>query len=560
MTEGKSHAWQSSTFASRQANSAKPSSIYQHQKNISINRRFTFVNHSYTYTKYHEHTNNMSAHEPHNEDENVPEDDDEMFNPEDMEEEFEGDGEDMPMSDDDDEEGGAMEEIMLQNDSIAHFDGHKDSIFCIAQHPTHPQLVATGGGDDVAYLWDCSPPQAPVLPASYESNPQPVERHSQEPYVKLEGHADSVNAIAFSLPDGKFVATAGLDGRLNIYQTPQQPQAEPAKAFASAAEVEEINWLSPCPNSTYPNTFALGANDGSVWVYTINEQDAALTIVQAFYLHQASCTAGAWTPDGKLLCTVSEDSSLHVWDVFGDAAAAGLANPAGQAVVSLTGEDERFLIEGGLFSVAVSPGGALVAVGGAEGQIRVVGLPRLSIPAGQSAPAGGKGAGPRGKAGASRGGQASAAAGQSGVILAALAAQSDGIETLSFAQPPLTLLAAGSVDGSIALFDVAHNFAIRRHIRDAHDEEAVIKVEFVNAGQGGNNWMLTSCGNDGVVRRWDVRGGTAAANGGLSGEWKGHRGGGEGGGVMGFVQGGGGRAIVTAGDDSVSLVFNAPPQ
>jgi ribosome assembly protein SQT1 len=560
MTEGKSHAWQSSTFASRQANSAKPSSIYQHQKNISINRRFTFVNHSYTYTKYHEHTNNMSAHEPHNEDENVPEDDDEMFNPEDMEEEFEGDGEDMPMSDDDDEEGGAMEEIMLQNDSIAHFDGHKDSIFCIAQHPTHPQLVATGGGDDVAYLWDCSPPQAPVLPASYESNPQPVERHSQEPYVKLEGHADSVNAIAFSLPDGKFVATAGLDGRLNIYQTPQQPHAEPAKAFASAAEVEEINWLSPCPNPTYPNTFALGANDGSVWVYTINEQDAALTIVQAFYLHQASCTAGAWTPDGKLLCTVSEDSSLHVWDVFGDAAAAGLANPAGQAVVSLTGEDERFLIEGGLFSVAVSPGGALVAVGGAEGQIRVVGLPRLSIPAGQSAPAGGKGAGPRGKAGASRGGQASAAAGQSGVILAALAAQSDGIETLSFAQPPLTLLAAGSVDGSIALFDVAHNFAIRRHIRDAHDEEAVIKVEFVNAGQGGNNWMLTSCGNDGVVRRWDVRGGTAAANGGLSGEWKGHRGGGEGGGVMGFVQGGGGRAIVTAGDDSVSLVFNAPPQ
>ncbi|KAI4843583.1 WD40 repeat-like protein, partial [Aureobasidium sp. EXF-8845] len=280
---------------------------------------------------------------------------------------------------------------------------------------------------------------------------------------------------------------------------------------------------------------------------------------QAFYLHQASCTAGAWTPDGKLLCTVSEDSSLHVWDVFGDAAAAGLANPAGQAVVSLTGEDERFLIEGGLFSVAVSPGGALVAVGGAEGQIRVVGLPRLSVPAGQSAPAGGKGAGPRGKAGA-RAGQASAAAGQSGVILAALAAQSDGIETLSFAQPPLTLLAAGSVDGSIALFDVAHNFAIRRHIKDAHDEEAVIKVEFVNAGQGGNNWMLTSCGNDGVVRRWDVRGGTAAANGGLSGEWKGHRGGGEGGGVMGFVQGGGGRAIVTAGDDSVSLVFNAPPQ
>jgi ribosome assembly protein SQT1 len=293
----------------------------------------------------------MSAQEAHNDDMNEHEHDDEMFNPEDMEEEFEGEGEDMPMSDDDDEEGGAMEEIMLQNDSIAHFDGHKDSIFCIAQHPTHPQLVATGGGDDVAFLWDCSPPQNPVLPASYESNPQPVERNGQQVFVKLQGHTDSVNAVAFSLPDGKYVATAGLDGRLNIYLTPLQPQPEPAKPIASAAEVDEINWLLPCPNPAYPNTFALGANDGSVWVYSVTDQD--LSIVQAFYLHQASCTAGAWTPDGKLLCTVSEESSLYVWDVFGLAAAAGLSTPSsGQAVVALTGHDERFLVEGGFFSVA----------------------------------------------------------------------------------------------------------------------------------------------------------------------------------------------------------------
>ena len=32
----------------------------------------------------------------------------------------------------------------------------------------------------------------------------------------------------------------------------------------------------------------------------------------------------------------------------------------------------------------------------------------------------------------------------------------------------------------------------------------------------------------------------------------------EGGGILGFVQGGGGQGIVTAGDDSVSLVFDAP--
>jgi ribosome assembly protein SQT1 len=59
-----------------------------------------------------------------------------------------------------------------------------------------------------------------------------------------------------------------------------------------------------------------------------------------------------------------------------------------------------------------------------------------------------------------------------------------------------------------------------------------------------------------VLRRWDVRGGTAAAQQGFLGEWKGHRGGGEGGGILGFVQGGGGKRVVTAGDDGVSLVFD----
>ncbi|TKA74360.1 hypothetical protein B0A55_05508 [Friedmanniomyces simplex] len=478
---------------------------------------------------------------------------------------------------------GTIEEIQLQNDSAAHFDLHKDSVYCIAQHPLHPEIVATGGGDDTAYIWSATPVtetgDGPVLPASYESNPQPRERKGQEAIAKLAEQDETVNAIAFTLPAGEFVATGTLAGKLNVYATPTRSQPT-AKLIGTAKEVEEINWLLPCPHKSYPNTIALGATDGSVWVYTIDASDSAspLTIVQTFFLHQAPCTAGAWTPDGKLLATVAEDSSLYVWDVFGEAAAAGVTDPmgGGQAVVGLTAEDERFKVDGGLYSAAVSPGGGIVAVGGADGHIRVVGLPRLSSPAAASNTAGAKGAGARNKPTGSKQSPApastSASASQAGQLLASLCAQADGIETLSFSQPPLTLLAAGSVDGSIALFDAAHNFALRRHIPSAHrgeeeEEEgaqAVIQVEFVKTGLGRPNprgHLLTSCGNDGVVRRWDVRGGTTAEAGkgkGLVGEWKGHRGGGEGGGVLGFVQGGGGGRVVTAGDDGVGLVFETP--
>lgn len=487
------------------------------------------------------------------------EEDDVMLDPNEAEEIVEQD-EDAAMDSGDEETNEPLEEIQLQNDSAAHFDYHKDSIFCIAQHPTRPELVATGAGDDIAYIWDSTPPDGPLLPKSYETDPQPVERKSLEIVSRLEGQDESVNAICFTLPKGEYVVTGTLAGKLNVYTTPTSTAA--SRLVASAKEVEEINWIAACPSAKYPNTIAFGANDGSVWIYTINASDPSspLTIVQTSFLHQAPCTAGVWTPDGKLLATVAEDSSLYVWDAFGDAAAAGVTDPNGsQAVVGLTAEDERFKVDGGLYSVAISPGGGIVAVGGADGNIRVVGLPRLSQLANSTT--GTKGAGAKAKAGGAKQAATPASTGQAGVILASLQAQSDGVETLDFAQPPLTLLAAGSVDGSIAIFDAAHNFAVRRHIPEAHEEEAVIKVEFVKTPLGTSNpngHLLTSCGNDGVIRRWDVRGGTAAAAKGAAGEWRGHRGGGEGGGILDFVQGGGGSRIVTAGDDGVSLVFSAP--
>lgn len=464
----------------------------------------------------------MSSHNPHEEHD---EDENAMFDPQEADEVYEDDG-DIAMDSDD---GADVEQVIaLQNDSSAHFDAHNDSIFCIAQHPTDPRIVATGGGDDVAYIFDSTPEPSPVLPASYETNPQPRERKSLEQIAKLQGHKDSVNAITFTNPRGEYLVTAGLDGQLIAWKNTDGSKLQ-WKNIASAQEVEEINWLAACPSPNHPNSIALGANDGSIWVYEItSSSEAPLNIVQAYYLHGGSSTAGAWTPDGSLLATISEDGSFYVWDPWGEAATAGISAPqGGQALVGLTADDERFKVEGGLYSIAISPGGTLAALGGAEGMIRVVSLPKLS-----------------------QGRGTSSGTGQAGQILASLQAQSDSVESLSFSEPPTTLMAAGSVDGSIVLFDVAHRYAIRRRIEAAHEEEAVIKVKFVKAGtKGANGWILTSCGNDGVIRRWDTRGGTTAAAKGLLKEFRGHRGEGEGGGILGFVQNNETGRIVTAGDE-----------
>lgn len=494
---------------------------------------------------------------PHEGGGDILEDDDALLNIDEAGEEIVEDS-DHPMdSDGDGSESDAQEEdgeIQLQNDSVAHFDLHQDSIFCIARHPRDPALVATGAGDDTTYLFRTD--STPAL----QSEPSP-SRPSLPAVAKLSGHGDSVNALAFTLPDGAYLITGGLDGRLRVHSTTD----DHFPLVAETHEVPEINFIVPCPHPSHPNTIALGASDGSVWVYTIDAADTAapLQIVQAYYLHTESCGAGAWTPDGTLLATISEDASLYVWDVFGEAAAAGAIDSQNQSVIGLTAEDQRFAVDGGLYSIAIAPNGAFAVVGGANGNLRVVGLPRIGTPS--SAPS--KGQKARGSKKTSSGGgknpsnstDPSSTAGPAGQILASLQAQTDSVESLSFSSPPLTLLAAGSVDGSIAIFDTAHRFAVRRHIRAAHDEHAVVKVEF--SSEPGKQHLLTSCGMDGVARQFDTRGGTAASGSGqgLVREWRGHRGGGEGGGVLGFVvqAAAAGRRgkVVTAGDDGVSLVF-----
>ncbi|KAL2150145.1 hypothetical protein VTH82DRAFT_7821 [Thermothelomyces myriococcoides] len=469
---------------------------------------------------------------------------------------------DMPMGSDDEDE-----ELILQNDSIAYFDGHKDSVFAIAQHPLFPNLIATGGSEGEAddapgkgYVIDISAAASrPVLPASYNSDPSSSANPKTtelQPLFAIEGHTDSINALAFTLPRGEFLVSGGMDGRLRVYAVAASSSSAPQfKFLAESQETEEINWLVPCPSADYPNTIAFGASDGSVWVLTLDASDPSnpIQIVQTYFLHTGPCTAGVWTPDGLLLATVSEDSSLHVYDVWGAAAAKSLVTENGQTVVSLTDADQRFAVEGGLYSVAVSPSGGLLAVGGANGAIRVINLPRLSQPATTSSSSSSR--------------QQAAGQTQAGTILAALSVQEDSVESLAFSPSPAApLLAAGSVDGSIAVFDASRSFAVRRHLKGVHDGESVVKVDFVRSPAGpasaAAGWLLTSCGLDGVVRRWDLRGATASqaaiaagAASGLVKEWKGHRGGGEGGGVLGFVQGETGERIVTAGDDGLVLVF-----
>ena len=108
---------------------------------------------------------------------------------------------DEPM--DDEEDGMAVEdgeqqegeEIVYEDNSIQHFPGHTGSVFALATHPSAP-LVASGGEDDLGYIWDYT---------------------TGEQVVKLTGHTDSVTSTAFSA-DGELISTGGMDGKVRVWR------------------------------------------------------------------------------------------------------------------------------------------------------------------------------------------------------------------------------------------------------------------------------------------------------------------------------------------------------
>lgn len=497
--------------------------------------------------------------------EEIPEDDDLAMDSDD----------DLAMDPDDvlyDGEG----EITLENDSIAYFDLPRDSLFSIAQHPVHPSLIAVGGSagkeekaPGAGWVFDTSAAVSrPVLPASYASDPAAASEAPKSTQLdslfSINGHEDSINALAWTLPRGEILVSGGLDGRIFAWKATTKP-GSPLKmdCVGQAHEVSEIAWIAPCPSPAHPNHIAVGtaiipedpeeAPQYHVYVFKIDPSDknVPLQITNCYVLHSSPCTAGAWTPDGLLLATVDEGSNLYVWDVWGEAAAKGLGKGEDRPIIALTGTNKNFYIKGGLFSIAIDPHGAWVAVGGGcphekkekegGGFIRIVSLPRLA-------------AQPQDRSRGARG-KASVKPTAGGVIIQSIAHSDDSIESLSVTvasvTPPTTLLAAGSAAGSIAVYETTR-FSQRRAIPSAHNNHAVVKVEFIP-----NTWRLTSCGTDGAVRRWDFRGSGTTTQGesGMQKEWKGHRYDGDIQGVMGFVQGETGERVVTVGDDGVALVF-----
>jgi len=178
----------------------------------------------------------------------------------------------------------------VEDDSLHSFEGHQDSVLSVAWSPVHPDLVASGGQDDKAFIWR-------VGQDAFESTDGSLGTSI------LEGHTDTVACIAFNC-QGTHVATGGMDGLVKVWEAGSGRLVQTLEGPEGA-----IEWVRWHPKG---NVLLAGSDDMTMWMWL------ALTgaYMQMFAGHSGPVTDGRFSADGKIIVSVGgdEDCSLRVWN------------------------------------------------------------------------------------------------------------------------------------------------------------------------------------------------------------------------------------------------------
>ncbi|CAG9462326.1 unnamed protein product [Pedinophyceae sp. YPF-701] len=233
-------------------------------------------------------------------------------------------------------EGGEAE------DSAEHtFQGHADSVYSVAWCPGS-RFVATGSGDDTAYLWEA----AVVL----SDGPAPPDADFGEGFsglaLQLTGHTDTVACVAFSA-SGQLLATAGMDGVVLTWQVPSGEQV--ARMEGPGDAIECLAWH---PKG---DVVLAGSSDFTTWMW----DGRAGSMMQVFTGHSGEVRCASFSADGKLVLTGSADGSLRVW-----------SPKTGACVREVSGHQ----FHAGPLTTLVNHVDRLVVTGGEDGRVNAVNI------------------------------------------------------------------------------------------------------------------------------------------------------------------------------------------
>jgi WD40 repeat protein len=138
------------------------------------------------------------------------------------------------------------------------------------------------------------------------SNNQQINSPSMPPRkTAWKAHSGAVTSVSFS-SDRQFLATAGVDDRIKIWNLSGQKLAE-WKALQ-----ESVNMISFSPDGKY---LATAGRNGTVKFWEVKFQERSGKKIAEFKAISGSVTSISFSPEGKYLAAAGIDSSAAIWQV-----------------------------------------------------------------------------------------------------------------------------------------------------------------------------------------------------------------------------------------------------
>jgi predicted NACHT family NTPase len=329
--------------------------------------------------------------------------------------------------------------------------GHSNWVRSICFSPNN-QIIASGGDDQTARLWDKSSGQC---------------------FRIIQGYHHLVLSVAFS-PDGQTLATGSDDGTLRLWDT------NTYNCF-QILKVSE-NWVSNLIFSPDGQVLVSGSSNRSIKLWNLKTNECFKTLevsghnwvmpmafnsdsilatcseaiiqlwnsktwmcLKSLQGHTELIKSLAFSSDGKILASGSDDKTLKIWDCL-----------TGQCLNTMEGHLDR------VWSIALSPDNQCLASASADGTVKLWSI-------------------------------------TSGECLKTLQGHDNQVRAVAFS-PNGQILASSGHDRTIKLWNVETGDCFRT--LEGHSNW-VVSITFKPDGQ-----VLTSGSEDGTIRLWDVQNNT----------------------------------------------------